>query len=74
MSASTMTIRLDSAEKTLISDYAKAFGTSISEFVRSAALARIEDELDLRAWDEAKAELDADPATLSAADVAKKYL
>jgi len=70
----TMTVRLDSREKDLISDYAKAFGTSVSEFVRTAVLERIEDELDLKAWDQAKAEFDADPATLSAAEIAAKYL
>ena len=74
MPPTTMTVRLDSREKDLISDYAKAFGTSVSEFVRTAVLERIEDELDLKAWDQAKAEFDADPATLSAAEIAAKYL
>ena len=74
MASSTMTIRLDSKEKALISDYAAAFGTSVSEFMRKAALERIEDELDLKAWEEAKAEFEADPETISAAEIAKKYL
>lgn len=74
MAGSTMTIRLSDGEKQLISDYAHAFGTSVSEFMRRSALDRIEDELDLRAWQEAKAEFDADPVTISAADIAKKYL
>lgn len=69
-----MTIRMDSSEKSLISDYAKTFGTSVSEFMRRCALDRIEDELDLKAWRGAKAEFDADPVTISAADIAKKYL
>jgi len=74
MPPTTMTVRLDSREKDLISDYAKAFGMSVSEFVRTAVLERIEDELDLKAWDQAKAEFDADPVTLSAAEIAAKYL
>ena len=74
MASATMTIRLDEREKSLISDYAAAFGISVSEFMRSAALERIEDELDLRAWEKAKAEFEKDPTTLSAADVARKYL
>lgn len=69
-----MTIRMDESEKKLISDYAKTFGTSASEFLRRCALERIEDELDLEAWKAAKAEFDADPVTISAADIAKKYL
>lgn len=74
MSSSTMTIRLDLTEKELISDYAKTFGMSISEFVRESVLERIEDELDLRAWYEAKAEFDADPVIIPAEDIAKRYL
>lgn len=74
MSSSTMTIRLDLTEKELISDYAKTFGMSISEFVRESVLERIEDELDLRAWYEAKAEFDADPVVIPAEDIAKRYL
>lgn len=74
MAGATMTIRLESEEKSLISDYAAAFGTSVSEFMRSAALERIEDELDLRIWEEAKAEFETDPVTVSAAEIARKYL
>lgn len=74
MPPTTMTVRLDSGEKALIADYAKAFGTTVSDFVRTAVLERIEDELDLQAWDKAKEEFDADPVTLSAAEIAAKYL
>lgn len=74
MASATMTIRLESDEKALISDYATAFGQSVSEFMRKAALERIEDELDLKVWREAKAEFDADPVTLTAGEIAEKYL
>ncbi len=50
MASATATIRLGSEEKALISDYAAVFGTSVSEFMRKAALERIEDELDLKGW------------------------
>jgi uncharacterized protein (DUF1778 family) len=73
MPGTTMTIRLDQSEKSLITDYARTFGTSVSEFVRQSALERIEDEIDLRAWTEAKAEFDANPVTYSLAD-AKEML
>lgn len=33
-----------------------------------------EDEFDLEAWHEAKAEFDADPVTISSGDIAKKFL
>ena len=74
MASTTMTIRLEGEEKDLISDYAAAFGISVSEFMRNAALERIEDELDLKVWEEAKAEFDSDPETISAAEIARKYL
>ena len=74
MTSTTMTIRMNDNEKNLITDYAKTFGTSASEFMRRCALERIEDELDLKAWKEAKAEFEADPITISADEIAKKYL
>lgn len=74
MASATMTIRMDEEEKELINDYAKAFGVSASEFVRKSALERIEDELDLQAWKEAKAEFEADPVTIPASEIARKYL
>ncbi len=74
MGSATITIRLDSSEKELITDYAAAFGTSVSELVRKVILEHIEDELDLKAWEEAKAEFESDPDTVSAAEIARKYL
>lgn len=69
-----ITITLTEAEKVLISDYAKTFGVSASEYVRTAIIERIEDELDLCDWYSAKAEYDADPVTYSADEIAMRYL
>ncbi len=69
-----MTIRLESEEKTLILDYAHTFGISALEFIRTAALERIEDALDLKTWEEVKVEFESDPTTISSAAIAKKYL
>lgn len=74
MATSTLTLRLAESEKKLLADYAKAFGMSLSEFVRTSALEKIEDELDLRAWNEAKNEFDANPEALTADEIAAKYL
>lgn len=73
MSSTTITLRLEASEKQALADYARTFGVSVSEFVRTAALERIEDQLDLQAWDDAKREFDADPATLTPAEIAAKY-
>lgn len=74
MASATMTVRLDECEKALISDYAKTFGTSTSDFMRRTVLERIEDDLDLKAWENAKAEFDADPVIIPASEIAKKYV
>ena len=74
MATTTLTLRLAESEKRVLTDYAKTFGMSISEFVRTTALARIEDELDLVAWEDAKREFDTNPSTLTADEVAAKYL
>lgn len=74
MATTTITLRLAEAEKQALSDYAKTFGVSVSEFVRSAALSRLEDELDLAVWDDAKREFNEDPQTLTADEITAKYL
>lgn len=74
MASTTMTVRMDEEEKDLVSAYARTYGISSSEFMRRCALERIEDELDLETWRAAKAEFDADPQTISAAEIARKYL
>ncbi|MCL2137394.1 MAG: DUF6290 family protein [Coriobacteriia bacterium] len=73
MGSDTLTIRLDSTEKELLAKYAKAYGCSISEFVRKSALERIEDELDLQAWDEAKAEYEKDPVSFSLQEIMDEF-
>lgn len=44
----TLTIRLPEEEKRLISDYAAAFGTSVSELTRRSVMEKIENEIDTR--------------------------
>lgn len=69
MTTTTITLTLDSAEKQLVSDYARTFGVTVSEFIRETALRRIEDELGLVAWDQAKVEFDSDPRMVSASKI-----
>lgn len=74
MATTTITLRLAESEKQVLADYAKTFGMSVSEFVRTSALSRIEDELDLVVWEDAKREFDRNPQTLTADEIAAKYL
>lgn len=48
-------------------------GISASEFLRRTALERIEAELDLRAWNDAKAEFDSNPITISHDEVMRSF-
>ena len=74
MASATMTVRLDSAEKSLIAGYAKTFGTTSSDFLKRCALERIEEELDYSEALAAKAEYDRDPVTIPFEEIEKKYL
>ena len=69
--AEAMTIYIEPNDKALVSNYAKTLGMTASEFMRMAALERVEEGLDLRAWHEAKAEYDDNPVSFSAEEIAQ---
>lgn len=73
MLEATMTVRLDESEKKLITDYARTFGMSVSQFMRRCALERIEDEIDIEAYKAAKAEYDANPVSYSCDEAVKEF-
>lgn len=74
MTTTTLTIRMDSTEKELLSKYAEVHGVTTSEFARKSILEKIEDDLDLKKWRASKNEYANDPQTLSATEIARKYL
>ena len=53
MAMSVTAIRFDDGEKDWIRSYANVLGMSFSEFVRSATLDKIEEETDIKAYNEA---------------------
>lgn len=69
----TMTLRISDEDSKLIKDFAKLHGISASEFMRRAALEKIEDELDVRAGEKAYAEYLADPVTFSHEEIMKEF-
>lgn len=69
----SISIRLNDAELAAIKDYATAYGMTISECIRKAVLERIEDEYDLKCYEEAIKEYETDPETISHEDLKKKY-
>ena len=66
-----LSLRLSDEETNLIKKYAELNGLSVSELIRQSVLDRIEDEYDLKAYDEALAEYLVAPVTYTHAEVIK---
>lgn len=58
MAMNATVIRFDEGEKEWIQSYADVLGISFSEFVRNAALEKVEDAADIKAYNEALADED----------------
>lgn len=67
----TVTIRLDNDDKDLIARYARTKGRSVSDIVREAILAQIEDEYDLELFRQSIEEYRKNPVSYSLDQVAK---
>lgn len=65
----TISLRLNEADTMLFKKYAELHGITISELVRRSVIERIEDEYDLKAYEEALAEFKANPVTYSHEEV-----
>lgn len=50
---SVISLRLDNRDDKLVREYAKLNNISISEFIRKVVIEKIEDEIDVRAFDNA---------------------
>lgn len=66
-----ITIRLSDDDMSLIRDYAKMKGVTVSELMRRATLEKIEDEIDLKLYEKAMAEYRADPVTYTHDEVGR---
>lgn len=65
----TISLRLNTADSELVKAYAEMHGISVSELLRRSVLERIEDEFDLKAYEEAMAEYRKNPVTYSLEEV-----
>ncbi len=65
MAMGATAIRFNEEEKSWIQSYANVLGMSFSEFVRNAALERVEDAADIRAYSEALKEDDGDRLSMN---------
>ena len=66
-----ISLRLDEEDAMLFKKYAKLKGITVSELIRDS-VKRIEDEYDLKAYEEAMAEFWANPITYSLDEVEKE--
>lgn len=69
----SITMRVSDAEKKIIQDFAAVYGMSVSDYIRTAVMEKIEDEFDLEAYKEAKAEYEANPKTYTLEEVIAGY-
>ena len=67
----TISVRLNDADSTLFRNYAEMHGISVSELVRRAVLEKIEDELDLQAYEKAMAAYHENPVTFTLDEIEK---
>ncbi len=66
-----ISMRVSEKEKKLIQDVANVNGMSTSEYIRKIVLERIEDEYDLKCYEEAMKEYKADPVTYTHEEIGK---
>ena len=65
----TISLRLNTADSELVKAYAEMYGISVSELLRRSVMERIEDEFDLKAYEEAMAEYKKNPVTFTLDEV-----
>lgn len=68
----TVSIRLNATEDELIRNYADMHGMTVSEFMRQSALEKIEDELDLELFREAKKDFKKNPKVYTLEEAEKE--
>ena len=69
----TISLRLSEEDTMLIKKYAELNKISVSDLIRQTVMERIEDEYDLKAYDEAIAEYRKNPVSYSHEDVMRMF-
>lgn len=68
----TISVRMTDAETELIKSYAQMHGKTVSDFIRQAVIERIEDELDLKAYEEAITAFKKNPKTYTLDEIERE--
>ena len=69
---SMISLRLDEYEEALIKAYAKANNLSISELIRRSVIEKIEDEIDLKLYEDAMKSYKEEPESFSLEEAMKE--
>ena len=69
----TISLRLNNEDTELVKSYANMHGLTVSEFVRKSIMERIEDELDLKAYNEAMEKYKENPVSYSLEEIEKEH-
>lgn len=69
----TVSIRLNDHDDALIRQYASFNNISVSELFRQSVIRRIEDEYDLKAYEDAKSEFEKNPTTYSLDEIKAEF-
>ena len=69
----TVSVRLNEQDDAIIRQYASFNNIPVSELFRQSVLRRIEDEYELKAYEEAKAEFDRNPKTYSMDEIKAEF-
>jgi uncharacterized protein (DUF1778 family) len=72
MPSTTLTIRLSQEEKEFIRSYAELNRKSVAAVMLESVMDRIEDELDLKLYEKAKAEFEDNPVTYTLDEVERE--
>ncbi|MDO4920918.1 MAG: DUF6290 family protein [Phascolarctobacterium sp.] len=68
----TISVRLNDQDSEFIKKYAEFKNISISELIRQAVIERIEDEIDIRAYNKAMEEYRKNPVTYTLDEIEKE--
>lgn len=67
----TVSVRLNEKDEKLFKKYAEIHGMSLSDLFRNSVMERIENEFDLKCYEEAMAEYEKDPVTYTHEEIGK---
>ncbi|MBQ4650713.1 MAG: CopG family transcriptional regulator [Firmicutes bacterium] len=70
----TISLRMSEKDTTLIKQYAQLQNLSVSEFIRQTVMEKIEEELDIKAYNEAMEEYKKNPVTYTLEEVKRELL